>query len=69
MMGDCNRDGMITSVDALMALQMSIGAIPEDSIADINGDGAVAAFDSLEIMKSAVSMAGSFRMESEVTKL
>lgn len=69
MMGDCNRDGMITSVDALMALQMSIGAIPEDSIADINGDGTVAAFDSLEIMKSAVSMAGSFRMESEVTKL
>ncbi|NYT20156.1 MAG: hypothetical protein GKC08_07715 [Methanosarcinales archaeon] len=69
MMGDCNRDGMITSVDALMALQMSIGTIPEDLIADIDGDGSVAAFDSLEIMKSAVYMPSSFRMGSEVTKL
>ncbi|AKB85589.1 cohesin domain-containing protein [Methanococcoides methylutens] len=67
-MGDCNRDGMITSVDALMALQMSIGTIPEDLVADIDGDGSVAAFDSLEIMKSSVRMSGSFRMESGVLK-
>lgn len=68
MMGDCNRDGMITSVDALMALQMSIGTIPEDLVADIDGDGNVAAFDSLEIMKSAVHMPSTIRMDREVLR-
>ncbi|WP_445474538.1 cohesin domain-containing protein [Methanococcoides methylutens] len=68
MMGDCNRDGMITSVDALMALQMSIGTIPEDRVADIDGDGTVAAFDSLEIMKSAVHLPSTIRMDREVLR-
>ncbi|MFQ6120623.1 MAG: hypothetical protein ACE5KE_12175, partial [Methanosarcinales archaeon] len=36
--GDLNGDGKVTSLDALMALQMSVGLIQVDQCADVNGD-------------------------------
>jgi hypothetical protein len=51
--GDCNKDGVITSVDALMALQMSTGEQVADLIADVNGDGKVTSFDASQILKQA----------------
>jgi len=51
--GDCNHDGQITSVDALMALQMATGTIPVDMIADMNNDGAITSFDAIEILRLA----------------
>jgi len=52
--GDCDHDGNITSVDALIALQMSIGKTPEDLIADMDGDGKVTSFDAFKILLIAV---------------
>ena len=49
--GDVNGDGEITSVDALMALKMSVGRLDVDLRADMDGDGSVTAKDALEIMK------------------
>ncbi len=54
MQGDANGDGNITSVDALMALQMSIGKLKPEPIADMNGDGAVTAYDAFKILQLAV---------------
>lgn len=51
--GDSNHDGQITSVDALMALQMATGTIPVDIVADVNNDGAVTSFDAIEILRLA----------------
>jgi hypothetical protein len=51
--GDANKDGMLTTVDALMAVQMSTGEIPPDLVADMNSDGRVTSFDALSILKSA----------------
>ena len=49
--GDVNGDGKITSLDALLALQMSVGKIEQNLIADMNEDGRVKADDALEILK------------------
>ncbi len=49
--GDVNRNGKIESVDALMAIQMSVGKLPVDLIADMNGDKKVDASDAMEILK------------------
>ncbi len=54
MQGDLNGDGDITSVDALMALQMSIGKLEPIPMADMNGDGAVTAYDAFKILQLAV---------------
>ena len=51
--GDVNGDGEITSVDALMALQMSVGKLEPDMVADMNDDGKVLANDALEILNIA----------------
>jgi hypothetical protein len=52
--GDCNRDGEITAVDALMALKMSIKSLPADLIADMDDDGRVTSLDAANILKAAV---------------
>lgn len=54
--GDVNRDGKVTSVDALMALQMSVGKIEKSAIADLNGDGRVTSFDAFKILRIAVGV-------------
>ena len=52
--GDINGDGSVTSVDALMVLQMTVGNIAETSSADINGDGSVTSVDALMILQAVV---------------
>jgi hypothetical protein len=49
--GDCNGDGQISAVDALMALQMTTGKLQENAIADMDGDGVVQVSDVLLIMQ------------------
>ena len=52
--GDINGDGVLSSVDALMALQMSAGNIAEDPAADVSGDGSVTSLDALMILQASV---------------
>ena len=52
--GDVNGDGILSSVDALMALQMSAGNIAEDLAADVSGDGSVTSLDALMILQASV---------------
>lgn len=52
--GDVNQDGKITSVDALLALQMAVGKIePVPELADMDGDGNVKTNDALIILNMA----------------
>ncbi|WP_202319693.1 dockerin type I repeat-containing protein [Archaeoglobus neptunius] len=50
MKGDCNNDGNITSVDALIALKMSVGKLKPDMVADMNYDGRITAYDAFKIL-------------------
>lgn len=43
--GDGNGDGLITSEDAYLALQMALGKIPQDLILDMDDDGKVTSND------------------------
>jgi hypothetical protein len=52
--GDGNRDGKVTSSDALAALQMAVKKIPEDLNYDMNGDKAINSNDVREILKLSV---------------
>lgn len=54
MKGDCNGDGKINSIDALIAIKMSVKIIEPDLIADMDDDGKITATDSLEILKRSV---------------
>lgn len=52
--GDGDRDGKVTSNDALAALQMAVGKIPEDTKYDMNGDQKVNSNDVREILRLTV---------------
>ena len=52
--GDCNGDGMISSIDALMALEMYVGKIDENPVADMNDDGKITSLDAAKILDSGV---------------
>lgn len=52
--GDVSGDGKITSVDALIALKMSVGKIEAREVADMNNDGKVTSFDAFRILQLAV---------------
>ncbi|MFQ6120166.1 MAG: cohesin domain-containing protein, partial [Methanosarcinales archaeon] len=52
--GDLNGDMEVTSVDALMALQMAVGNIPVDKCADVSCDGEVTSVDALMILQASV---------------
>jgi len=52
--GDLNGDGVVTSTDALKALQMAVGNLPVNNCADVNGDGAVTSADALMILQASV---------------
>jgi len=52
--GDANNDGIITTADSLLALQMSVGSIVLDpEIADVNADGKVNSPDALMMLMMA----------------
>ena len=53
--GDLNHDGSVTSADALIALQMAVGAVHTIDEADMNGDCRVTSLDALMIMQNAIS--------------
>ncbi len=56
--GDWNRDGKVTSVDALAALRMSIGRLPQDPTLDLDGDGQVTTRDARMLLAKAVESPG-----------
>jgi outer membrane protein assembly factor BamB len=49
--GDLNYDGAVTASDAVIALQMAVGAVPAALVGDMNGDGGVTSLDALMIMQ------------------
>ena len=55
-LGDGDGDGKLTSLDALYALQMAVGKIPEDLTLDMNGDGKVSSIDARKILKIAAGL-------------
>ena len=63
-LGDVNLDGRITSSDALLALQASVGKITLESArqnaADVDKDGSITATDALLILQYSVGKISSF---------
>jgi hypothetical protein len=53
MVGDVNHDGSVTTADAVITLQMAVGAVSPNEEADVNHDGAVTSLDALMIMQAA----------------
>ena len=51
--GDLNRDWEVTASDALIALQMAVGAVPATDEADMDSDGRVSSLDALMILQVA----------------
>ena len=51
--GDLNHDSEVTAADALIALQMAVGAVPATDAADVSGDGEVTSLDALMILQVA----------------
>ncbi len=52
MRGDANHDGRLTTVDAVLAMQMAVGGIKTDLVADMSGDGRVTSVDALMILRT-----------------
>ena len=50
--GDANNDGSVTTTDAVIALQMAVGAVPPNDAADVNSDGAITSLDALMILQA-----------------
>lgn len=68
--GDGDHDGKVTSNDALAALQMAVGKIPEDLKYDMNSDQKVNSNDVREILKLTVvpvSVAGTGSLSKGTT--
>ena len=55
-LGDGDGDGKLTALDALYALQMAVGKIPEDLTLDMNGDGKVSSIDARKILRIAAGL-------------
>ncbi|MEA1944411.1 MAG: PQQ-binding-like beta-propeller repeat protein [Euryarchaeota archaeon] len=49
--GDLNHDGLVTAADAVIALQMAVGAVPAVLVGDMDGDGRVTSLDALIILQ------------------
>ncbi|MBR6408453.1 MAG: dockerin type I repeat-containing protein [Clostridia bacterium] len=62
--GDLDKDGKITTADALIALKMAVGIIKptneQKTIADVDKDGKITTADALLILKYAVGIIKSF---------
>jgi uncharacterized delta-60 repeat protein len=55
--GELSGDCRITSTDAVLALKMAVGQLPEDPQADMDASGSVSASDALRILRQAVGSA------------
>ena len=53
--GDLNHDSEVTAADAVIALQMAVGAVSAIDEADMDGDCRVTSLDVLMILQSAIS--------------
>ena len=51
--GDLNGDSELTTADAVIALQMAVGARTPTTAADVSGDGMVTSLDALMILQAA----------------
>ena len=51
--GDANNDGVITTADAALVLQMATGSVAADPSADVNYDGTTNSLDSLIVLSMA----------------
>ncbi|MBP2029108.1 hypothetical protein J2755_000028 [Methanohalophilus levihalophilus] len=54
--GDHNSDGKLTALDALSAIKMSVGKIPEDLTLDVDNSGSVTSMDARSILQSSVGL-------------
>lgn len=54
--GDCNGDNKLTALDALCALQMSVGKIEENENIDVDDNGEVSSLDAKIILQNAVGL-------------
>ena len=65
--GDVDGNGILSALDAMYALQASVGKITltdaQKTVADVTGDGAVNATDALEILKRIVGSVDKFPVE------
>ena len=52
--GDLNHDGAVTAADAVIALEMAVGAVPAVGVGDVNRDGAVTSLDALMMLQENV---------------
>ncbi|MGB8647113.1 MAG: hypothetical protein WCF84_17885 [Anaerolineae bacterium] len=52
--GDCDGDGKLTELDALCALEISVGLRPSSPQMDMDGDGSVTSRDAVIILRNAV---------------
>lgn len=59
--GDCNKDSEISAVDALCALKMSVGKMPDDQNLDVDGDVKVTSSD------VRITLQGAVKLSQEVT--
>jgi len=50
--GDANHDGILTTVDAVLALRMAVGSVETDLAADMNGDRQVTSVDAVMILQT-----------------
>ena len=56
--GDLNHDWEVTAADAVIALQMAVGAVPATDAADVSGDGVVTSLDALMLLQVAADDIG-----------
>jgi parallel beta-helix repeat protein len=54
--GDANHDGKLSTADAVLALQMAVGSIDIDSVADMNSNGKITSLDALMILQAAAEL-------------
>ena len=54
--GDCNGDNKLTALDALCALQMSVGKIEKNENIDVDDNGEVSSLDAKIILQNAVGL-------------
>jgi len=67
--GDLNEDGKVTSLDALMTFQISVGIIETNQCADVNGDGKVTSLDALILLQKAVGLITLFPVNATEEKV
>ena len=67
--GDTDRDGKISSSDALLVLQNVVGLADFDEqtgiIADVDGDGSISSSDALLILQKTVGLIDAFPCENK----